>query len=162
MNEDEINQGASDPSNDTTPPVPDTPSGGDGQEQESEEYTDEQITDSILLSVKKSLNIPPEETAFDVDLMMHINSALAELCQMGVGPEETLIVEDELTAWDELVEDNLLLNMAKSWMYLDVRLMFDPPTASFLSAMERKRDEYEWRLNVAGDKPIDRTSQNGS
>lgn len=126
------------------------------------EYSNAEIADSILLSVKKSLNIPPEETAFDVDLMMHINSAFSELYQLGVGPDEAFMIEDETSTWDEFTNDDGAINMVKSWMYLDVRIMFDPPTASILSAMERKRDEYEWRLNVAGDKLTDRTGQNGT
>jgi hypothetical protein len=126
------------------------------------EYSVSEISDSILLSVKKALNVPPEETAFDADIMMHVNSALAELNQLGVGPEDPLMIEDETTSWDELTEGDYRLNMAKSWMFLEVRLMFDPPAASVLSAIERKRDEYEWRLNVAGDRLTDRTDQNGT
>ena len=126
------------------------------------EYSNEEISESILLSVKKSLNIPPKETAFDVDLLMHINSGFAELYQLGVGPDEAFMIEDETSTWDEFTEDDNAINMVKSWMYIDVRMMFDPPTASILAAMERKRDEYEWRLNVAGDKLTDRTGQNGT
>ena len=130
--------------------------------EEESKYSNSEISDSILLSIKKSLNIPPEETAFDVDLVMHINSCFSELNQLGVGTEDAFYIEDATSSWAEFTEDDPTLNMVKSWMFLDVRLMFDPPTASVLSSMERKRDEYEWRLNVAGDKLTDRTDQNGT
>ena len=117
------------------------------------EYDPEQINASVLLSVKKTLGIPPEETSFDADILLHINSAFSELYQLGVGPEMPFDVTDEDTSWTEFTTDNSLA-MVKSYVYLEVRLMFDPPTASLLAALERKRDEYEWRLNVAGDSPL--------
>lgn len=117
------------------------------------EYDVEQINSSILLSVKKALGIPPEETGFDADILLHLNSIFAELNQLGVGPEDAFEVSDADTSWTEFTTDNSL-SMVKSYVYLEVRLMFDPPTASLLAALERKRDEYEWRLNVAGDSPI--------
>lgn len=129
---------------------------------DTREYTRAEVSDSILLSIKKTLGNPPEYDGFDVDLLLHINSAFSELNQLGVGPAETFVVEDETSTWDEFLEDKNQLNLVKTWMYLEVRLVFDPPTASVLSSMERKRDEYEWRLNVAADAPIDRTGQNGT
>lgn len=116
-------------------------------------YEVDQIGSSILLSTKKALGIPPEETGFDADILMHLNSVFAELWQMGVGPDEVFEVLDEDTSWAEFTT-NKALSMVKSYVYLEVRLMFDPPTASLLASMERKRDEYEWRLNVAGDSPL--------
>lgn len=120
-----------------------------------DEYDNELIGSSILLSTKKALGIPPDVTDFDADVLMHLNSVFAELWQMGVGPEEVFEVSDEDASWDDF-STNRSLAMVKSYVYLEVRLMFDPPTASLLSSFERKRDEYEWRLNVAGDSPIHR------
>jgi hypothetical protein len=119
----------------------------------SEQYDADQIAASILLSTKKALGIPPEETAFDPDILLHLNSVFAELSQLGVGPETTFEVQSEDTLWEEFTA-NRDLAMVKSYVYLEVRLMFDPPTASLLSSLERRRDEYEWRLNVAGDSPL--------
>lgn len=139
--------------------------GVSGSARSEEEAVEEQtapLIDSILTSVKKNLNISAEEKAFDADLVFHINSVFAELYQLGVGPSTPFMIEDESTTWDEFTTDASLA-MVKSYMYLDVRMMFDPPTASLLTAMKEKRDEYEWRLNVAGDSPIDRSEdQNGS
>lgn len=120
-----------------------------------------QIAESILGSIKKALNISPDDDAFDVDIVMHINSVFSELCALGVGPEKSFYIEGDSETWSDFTT-NADLNMVKSYMYLEVRLMFDPPTASLLSSLERKRDEYEWRLNVVADRPIDRTGgQNG-
>ena len=111
--------------------------------------------ESILTSIKKNLGIAEEDTAFDADIVLHINSVFSELYQLGVMVENgPFSIEGADESWSDFhtVAD---LNMVKSYMYLEVRLMFDPPTASLLSALERKRDEYEWRLQVAGDKLTD-------
>lgn len=112
--------------------------------------TSQQLIPSILGSVKKNLNIPDEVDVFDPDLLMHINTTLAKLNQMGIGPEEPLMVEDSSATWDELCTGKLDA-MVRSYVFLEVRLLFDPPTASVLTSYEKKRDELEWRLNVADD-----------
>lgn len=109
------------------------------------------VTSSILLSVKKSLGIPPSVGTFDVDLILFINSVFSELNQLGVGPETPFTIEDDSATWDEFIVDERI-GMVQAYMFLDVKLMFDPPAPSTITAMEKKRDEYEWRLNVAGDK----------
>ncbi|MBR3321995.1 MAG: hypothetical protein IKG04_08870 [Exiguobacterium sp.] len=117
----------------------------------------------ILASVKKECGIPEYIDAFDSDLLMHINTVFVELNQLGVGPEEVFMIEGNDELWDDFSTDPKV-NMARSYMYLEVRLMFDPPTASLLTALEKKRDELVWRINVACDKPFmttDRTNQNG-
>lgn len=120
---------------------------------------DEKLMPSILNSVKKNLNILPEEEAFDSDILLHINSVFSKLTQIGVGPEEGFYIEDETVTWDEYYTQ-VDLNMIRTYVYLEVRLLFDPPTASVLTSMEKTRDELVWRLNVAADRPIDRTVQN--
>lgn len=112
--------------------------------------SESKLIPSILTSIKKNCNIPAEITVFDPDLLLHINSAFAKLNQMGVGPKEPFMIEDDSATWDEFCDDRIV-NMVRTWMYLEVLLVFDPPTASVLSALERRRDELEWRLNVAKD-----------
>ena len=109
------------------------------------------ISNSILLSVKKALGIPPSVDSFDVDLMLFINSVFSELNQLGVGPTVPFTIEDDGSTWDEFIVDERI-GMVQAYMFLEVRLMFDPPAPSVITAMEKKRDEYEWRLNVAGDR----------
>lgn len=115
--------------------------------------TEPQLIPSILGSVKKNLNIPDSVDVFDPDLLMHINMTMAKLCQMGVGPEKPVLVEDDSTTWDEVYTGDLDA-MVRTYVYLEVRLLFDPPTASVLTSMEKKRDELEWRLNVADDERL--------
>lgn len=105
---------------------------------------------SILTSIKKNLNIPEEVTSFDPDILMHINTAFSKLNQMGVGPEETFMIEDKSSTWDEF-HTNKDINMVRTYVWLDVRLVFDPPQASVLNALKETKAELEWRLNVADD-----------
>ena len=109
------------------------------------------VLGSVLLSVKKNVGVPPDVTTFDADLILLINSVFAELNQLGVGPEQVFSIEDETSSWDEFITSDSI-QMVKAYMFLEVKMMFDPPTSAVLTAMEKKRDEYEWRLNVAGDK----------
>lgn len=116
--------------------------------------SNEEIDASVLYSIKKTLGINPQDTSFDVDLLLFVNSVFSELCQLGVGPSEAFSIRDESANWEDFVSDSDIA-MVKAYVLLDVKLMFDPPTSStVLSAMEKKRDEYEWRLNVAGDNKL--------
>lgn len=106
------------------------------------------MEDSILKSVKKILGVPEDYDAFDMDIIIHINSVLSLLGQLGVGPEEGYYIEDESTTWDEFfVEKDL--NLIRSYVYLRVRMLFDPPTTSFLlDAMTKQIQEFEWRIST--------------
>lgn len=107
------------------------------------------MTDSILNSTKKALGIDAAYTAFDVDILMHINTTFATLNQLGIGPDDGFAITDASTTWDTYLEGDLKKNMAKTYMYMKVRMLFDPPTTSYLiAAWEKQILEYEWRLNV--------------
>lgn len=109
--------------------------------------------DSILTSVKKLLGIQENYTNFDADIIMHINTVFAALNQLGVGPERGFMIDDATSTWDKYIT-NYNINMVKSYMYLRVRLLFDPPTSSVLmESMNRSIAELEWRLNVEVDHP---------
>lgn len=110
------------------------------------------MENSILTSIKKLLGVSEEYQEFDTDIIMHINTVFLNLTQLGVGPEEGFSIEDETAEWDEFIEDNAQLNAVKSYMYLKVKLLFDPPLSSSVTqSMERMIAELEWRLNVAVD-----------
>lgn len=112
----------------------------------------EPITDSILTSVKKMLGITEEYTHFDMDLIMHINSVFAILNQLGVGPSEGFAISDDTSTWSEFTSNKLELEQVKSYMYVKVKLIFDPPSSSaVIDSMNRLVNEFEWRLNVAVD-----------
>ena len=108
--------------------------------------------DSILVSIKKLLGIAADYTHFDPDIIMHINSAFSILTQLGVGPPEGFRIEDNTKIWNDFIGDATKVDAVKSYIYLKVGLMFDPPTSSaVLSAKERQISELEWRLNVAAE-----------
>jgi hypothetical protein len=103
---------------------------------------------SILISIKKILGIADEYTAFDEDIITHINTAFSTLTQLGVGPREGFMIEDEDAVWADFIEDRLVFNAVKSYVFLRVKMLFDPPTTSYLiTAMDNQIRELEWRLN---------------
>lgn len=110
--------------------------------------------ESILTSIKKMLGIDEEYTHFDADIIMHINSVLMILTQLGVGPAEGFVIEDDTSTWvDFIPEANAAqLHAVKSYIYMKVKLIFDPPLSSVvIDSMNRQITEFEWRLNVAVD-----------
>ena len=109
--------------------------------------------DSILTSIKKLLGIAQECTDFDIDLIIHINSVLMILTQLGVGPEKGFTIKDSRDLWEDFLEDDLSkLEAVRTFVYLKVRLIFDPPSNSaVIESINRTISELEWRLNVAAE-----------
>ena len=109
--------------------------------------------DSILDSIKKMLGLADDYDAFDIDVLIGINSALMSLQQLGVGPEEGYVVTGRNETWaDFLGSDRTDLESVKMYTYVSTRLVFDPPASSSIaSALENTRKELEWRLNVQVD-----------
>lgn len=108
--------------------------------------------ESILTSIKKMLGITERYTVFDADILMHINSVFATLTQLGVGPSEGFFIEDDDATWSDFIPEGSKLEFIKSYMYLKVRMLFDPPlTSAVLDSMNKMASEYEWRLQVAAD-----------
>lgn len=104
---------------------------------------------SILKSTKKVINISPTDLSFDLDVLTHINAAFSILNQIGVGPIDGFFIEDELIEWSDFIVPSNQLNLVKTYIFLKVRMLFDPPTTSFLiEACNKQIEEYEWRLNV--------------
>lgn len=108
--------------------------------------------DSILSSIKKMLGLTEEYDYFDPDIIMHINSVFMILNQLGVGPKNGFSISDKTTTWDEYISDDPNVESVKTYMYMKVRLMFDPPLSSAVTdAMNRNINELEWRLNASVD-----------
>lgn len=108
--------------------------------------------ESILTSIKKLLGIEEKYTQFDEDIIMHINSVFLNLTQLGVGPAEGFLIEDGSATWYDFIGDSNQLQAVKTYMYLKVKLLFDPPlSSSVIESMNRMIAELEWRLNVAVD-----------
>lgn len=124
----------------------------------SEEPVEPPVTldeSSILSSVKKVLGLPDDYEAFDADVKMHINSVFSTLQQLGVGPEEGFRIEDKNSKWEDFSTD-LAIDSVRSYVSIKVRLIFDPPSTSYtIEAMTKVANEFEWRLQVASEKPRD-------
>lgn len=111
------------------------------------------VADSILDGTKKALGIAEDYTVFDPDIIMHINSVFSTLNQLAVGPTAGFAIEDNTATWSSFLgANNPQLNATKTYMYLQVRLYFDPPATSFgIAAFQKNIDEAVWRLNAAAD-----------
>lgn len=108
--------------------------------------------ESILTSIKKLLGITEDYKHFDADIILHINSVFMTLTQIGVGPSEGFIIEDASTYWTDFIEDTMKLQAVKTYVYLKVKLLFDPPLSSSVAeSMNRMISEYEWRLNIEAE-----------
>lgn len=103
--------------------------------------------DSILTTIKKLLGLEEEDTHFDMDIIMHINSALLTVNQLGVGPANCMMIMDATKKWTDLFGERMDMEAVKILIFLKVRLMFDPPTTSYvLAAVKEQILEIEWRL----------------
>jgi hypothetical protein len=117
---------------------------------------------SILISIKKLLGIEQEYTHFDPDIIIAINSALMALNQMGIGPSIGFMITNADEQWSDFIGDRKDLESIKTYIYLKSKLMFDPPTNSFLvEAIERQLKEYEWRINIQAEQSTEQSTVEG-
>lgn len=108
--------------------------------------------ESILTSIKKLLGIAEDYPHFDSDIIIHINSILTIVSQLGIGPKEGFLITGPSEQWSDFIEHPKLYEMVKTYIYLRVRLLFDPPQSSALmDAMNRQANELEWRLSIIHD-----------
>lgn len=111
------------------------------------------MTNSIFLTIKKMLGIAEEYHAFDLDIITHINSVFLTLNQLGIGPATPYQIIDDKEIWDDFQGENPIPGV-QSYIYLKTRLLFDPPTNSFLvDNMQKQIAEFEWRMNVQVETP---------
>ena len=108
---------------------------------------------SILDSVKKVIGMDPSYTAFDIDIIMHINTQFSKLYNLGVGPKNAAFeIEDRNATWGDFLQGKTNINMVKTYVCMAVRLIFDPPPTSFgIEAVKTEIQEMGWRLNVLDD-----------
>ena len=107
------------------------------------------MSESILTSTKKILGLEEDYTAFDFDVLTHINTAFSKLNQLGVGPVDGYQIEDAAATWDAFLGSNPKYNMVKTYVYLVVRSFFDPPQSSIANTMMKEQiEQFEWRLNA--------------
>ena len=107
------------------------------------------MNDSILTSIKKMLGITEEYTHFDTDIIIHINTVFMTLNQLGVGPSSGFKIEDNGKLWTDYISEDDDLEAVKTYIYLKVKLLFDPPlSSSVIEVMKQSIAELEWRLNA--------------
>lgn len=108
------------------------------------------MEESILIGTKKILGIAATDTSFDFDIITHINSAFGNLYDLGIGPDTGFVIEDDTALWADLAEeDKATMSLIKTCVYLRVRMLFDPPTTSYLlGALEKQIAEHDFRLSV--------------
>ncbi len=105
--------------------------------------------ESILISIKKLLGLDSENTDFDTDIIIHINTILNNLVQMGIGPKDGFFITDKTSMWSDFIGNDARLEQVKSYVYLRVRLLFDPPANSTLiDSINKNAKELEWRLYI--------------
>lgn len=105
-------------------------------------------TESILNSIKELLGVNSEDSYFDGSIIIYINSALSVLTQLGLGPEEGFSINDETTTWSDFLNNDPRFGFVKTYIYLKVKLVFDPPASSaVLESINRQISELEWRIN---------------
>ena len=111
-----------------------------------------QPNDSILASVKKMLGLDEDYTPFDMEIMMDINGAIMKLGQLGVGPKTGYTVTDYTQTWVDFLGDDKLLSAVPQYIYMQVKMVFDPPTNSHvMTSMQQQVEELGWRLNVQAE-----------
>ena len=109
------------------------------------------LDESILGSIKKLLGLDGDYDAFDQDVAIHINSALASLTQLGIGPANGFMITGSQETWQQLMQDNdpQTLQNVKTFVYINVKKVFDPPGASnHLTALDDVLKETTWRISV--------------
>ena len=112
----------------------------------------ENMNESILISIKKLLGLAASDTSFDTDVIIHINTALMVLNQLGVGPEEGFSIKSSEEVWSDFIDDDEYLDATKTYIYLKVKIVFDPPQhGPTEDALKESIREYEWRLNVKAE-----------
>lgn len=117
-------------------------------------------SESILNSTKLALGLPPEYTPFDPEVIMHLNSAISTLTQLGVGPDEGYIVIDHQNPWSDLLDGDSSLEFIKTYVHLSVKRVFDPPeNGSINVGIEKQLSALEWRIEVAATETRRRNSE---
>lgn len=109
------------------------------------------MDESILTTIKKLLGIDSSYSAFDQDIIVHINTTINVLYQLGIDSCRDFFIEDDSPTWGEMLESRPLLNIVQTYMYLRVKSMFDPSAGSVSESLNRIQQELEWRINVTVD-----------
>ena len=113
-------------------------------------------SDSILVTVRESLGLQADDdNSFSDELIMLINSSLADFAQLGVGPSTGFSITGEEETWDDLLGGDPRLNNVQSLLFLKVKMLHDPPETGYLvTSYEKLIEKAEWRVMIAADEII--------
>lgn len=116
------------------------------------EREDFKMQESILTSIKKLLGITADYAHFDADIIMYINSVFMILMQLGIGPIDGFSISDSSAIWSDFLSDATWFEGVKSYVYIKVKLAFDPPqSGTVIASMEKQASEFEWRCQEEVD-----------
>lgn len=108
--------------------------------------------ESILTTIKKLVGLMDDDDSFDLDLIVHINSVILLLTQIGIGPEDGFFIQDNTSTWEDFLGEGKNINAVKSYVYLKVKTLFDPPLSSAVAeSLDRIAKEFEWRLYISNN-----------
>ena len=113
--------------------------------------TDINVDDSILLSIKKMLGMEPEFTQFDPDIILHINTIIQVLYQIGLDIPDGFTVVDQNSLWTDYIKDpryTKITSLIKQYIFMRVRMIFDPPSSATLAtSIQESINEMQWRIS---------------
>ena len=115
-------------------------------------YEDTKVLDDILRSLG-----PMVGTDFNDQILGLIDTALLPLAQVGaIKKDQGIITAD--TTWSKVINDppinkdisiSSILSSVRTYIYLQVKIMFDPPASSIVQIMKQKAEEELWRVREA-------------
>lgn len=114
-------------------------------------------SESILYTIKKMLGLDPDYDPFDLEVMVDINAAFTMLRQLGVGPRRGFKITGDEEKWDDFLEDDTLVEMAKQFIYFRVKMVFEAASLqpSVIKALQEQADDLEWRMVVMAEGEYD-------
>lgn len=109
--------------------------------------SEEVMEASILKTIQDMLGSDSSYDVFTSDILIHINSAISVLTQLGVGPKDGFRITGVDETWEDLLANDKILEFVKTYIYLKVRLVFDPPSnSSLVTFYKQECDEIESRI----------------
>lgn len=110
---------------------------------------------SILDTIKEMLGIDKDCEAYDQDLIVFVNGVFSTLYQIGVG-DRPVSISNKFQEWSSLFSEDDLIDLIKNYTFLKVKLIFDPPSNSFvMDSIKKQIEEYEWRIHVQAEGGFD-------
>ena len=104
---------------------------------------------TILKDVKSVLDFASEEdNGFDSRLIMELDGIIGELSQLTQLNKDFVMGED--SNWEQLLntKDQQLIQLIKQYVYLNIRIKFDPPAGSVLSSLEKSIQSTAHRIII--------------